>query len=46
MPGALGKIRRRFDWDVIVGVTDLPTRCSGEQRVAACSLKQAATFDL
>ncbi|MDQ1623124.1 MAG: hypothetical protein QOH19_1542 [Actinomycetota bacterium] len=26
MLGALGKIRRRFDWDVMVGVTDLPIR--------------------
>jgi hypothetical protein len=33
MLGALGKIRRRFDWDVMVGVTDLPIRFEGRTLV-------------
>jgi hypothetical protein len=31
--GRPGKIRRRFDWDVMVGVTDLPIRFEGRTLV-------------
>ncbi|MCU1561691.1 MAG: hypothetical protein JWN05_70 [Arthrobacter sp.] len=45
MLGALGKILRRFDWDVMVGVTDLPIRFESRTLVVEVADAQPIALD-